>query len=369
MRATFVCEATVGHVAFLGRLRRAVAARDDVVPRWVELGPAAESAMERVPPFSRVWTARASLRARRVLAHHDAEGAPRPDVLFFHTVAPCLLSIGRMRRVPTVISLDATPFNVDEVGAAYGHRVGPRPLEAAKTRLTRAALQSAQVLVAWSRWVERSLVDDYAVDPARVVVQPPGVPVDRFSPTRARAGDMNSTGSVRLLFVGADFARKGGPELLQAFAALPETCELDVVTPAAVGATARVRVHRDLSPDDSRLRDLYASADVFVLPTRADTWGHAVVEAMASGLPVVTTTVGALPEIVTDGAEGLVVRPGDVDGLGAALRRLVDNADLRARLGKAGRRRAEEEFDGARNLDRIVDLVVTTAGTGGRVLP
>ena len=350
-RATFVCEGTVGHVAFARRLREVTAGRADVEARWVLLEPGAESPVERLPPFSRVWSARASLRTRRLLDRSDV-----PDAFFFHTVAPALLSRRWMRRVPSVVSLDATPANVDEVGAGYGHAVGPAPLEAAKTRLVRGVLAEAAVVVAWSEWVRRSLVSDYGVRADRIVVQPPGVPLERFAAPPRQANDR-----VRLLFVGGDFPRKGGPELLRAFSELPARCELDVVTSADLAGSDRVRVHRGLGPDDPALIELYARADLFVLPTRADTWGHAVVEAMAAGLPVVTTAVGALSELVTDGVEGVVVEPGSSDALATALLPLVDSPALRTRLGAAARRRAEEAFDGRRNLGRIVDLVVEAA--------
>jgi glycosyltransferase involved in cell wall biosynthesis len=187
-------------------------------------------------------------------------------------------------------------------------------------------------------------------------VHPPGAPLDRF-----RARPRPASDRVRILFVGGDFARKGGPELLRAFAALPGHCELDVVTSAEVPGADRVRVHHGLGPDDPALVRLYEDADVFALPTRADTWGLAVAEAMAAGLPVVTTAVGALPELVTDGVQGLVVPPGEVAELAGALLRLVDDAGLRARLGAAGRKRAVDALDGRANMARIVDLVVEAA--------
>jgi glycosyltransferase involved in cell wall biosynthesis len=351
-RATFVIEGTVGHVAFSRRLEETATGRSDLEARWFLLDPEPQSAVERLPPFSRIWTARAALRTRRLL---DGSG-PSPDALFFHTVAPALLCRRWRRRVPSVISLDATPANVDEIGAGYGHGVGPAPLEAAKTSLARAALADAAVVVAWSHWVRRSLVSDYGVRPDRIVVQPPGVPLERFPVPPRRTPDR-----VRLLFVGGDFARKGGPALLRAFEDLPAPCELDVVTSVDLPGSERVRVHRGLTPDHPELLRLYAEADVFVLPTRADTWGHAVVEAMASGLPVVTTAVGALPEMVTDGVEGLVVDADDGRALTLAVQQLVDDPGLRSRLGAAARRKVEEEYDGRRNLGRIVDLVVEAA--------
>lgn len=352
VRATFVCEGWVGHTAFARRIEEAASGRADLDARCFLLAPEPQGLVEHIPPFSRIWTARASLRTRRML---DRSGSV-PDALFFNTVAPALLSRRWLRRVPSVISLDATPVNVDELGAGYGHRVGPAPIEAAKTRLYRAVLAEAVVVVAWSEWAKRSLVADYGLHPDRVSVHPPGAPLDRFRGRPRPASDR-----VRILFVGGDFVRKGGPELLRAFAALPTHCELDVVTSTEIAGTDRVRVHHGLGPDDPALVRLYEDAAVFALPTGADTWGLAVAEAMAAGLPVVTTRVGALPELVTDGVQGLVVPPGDAAALTGALLRLVDDAELRARLGAAGRQRAVETLDGRANMGRIVDLVVEAA--------
>lgn len=351
VRATFVCEATVGHTAFLSRLQAAVLSGGQVEAAWFALSAEPVGILERVPPFSRIWTARAALRARRLLDHH----AKGQDVLFFHTVGPSLLSNKWLRRTPSIISVDATPINVDQVGAGYGHVVSSPVVEALKMRLVRRALVRASWVVAWSHWVERSLLSDYEVDPAKIIVQPPGVPIDHFRPSPP-----SSSKRVRLLFVGGDFRRKGGDELLEAIPQLPETCELDIVTATPVREGPRIRVHHGLGPDDDRLQRLYAAADVFVLPTRADTWGHAVVEAMASGLPVITTAVGGLAEIVTDGVEGLVVSPGDVSGLARAITCLVADPSLRHRLGAGGRHKAVTEFDADRNLGRIVELVSET---------
>ena len=356
LRATFICEATVGHVAFGHRLRRVASARAGLETTWVDISPdeprvsRTTKAVERLPPFDRIWTARASLRAREALRASPST----PDVLFFHTLAPALLADRWLRRIPTVISVDATPINVDEVGAGYGHAASARPIEFVKRQLVRRAFDNASAIIAWSHWVERSLLEDYGVDAAKIVVQAPGVPTDEFQP-----GARDHDGAVRFLFVGGDFVRKGGPELLAAFATLPGHCELDIVTGDAVSAADRIRVHRGLGPGDQELRRLYGAADVFVLPTKADTWGHAVVEAMASGLPVITTGVGALPEIVDDGAEGLIVVPGDQRCLAAAMVRLVDDPARRARLGAAGRHRAVSEFDASVNLAKFVDDVVT----------
>jgi glycosyltransferase involved in cell wall biosynthesis len=99
-------------------------------------------------------------------------------------------------------------------------------------------------------------------------------------------------------------------------------------------------VHGPLDRD--RISALYHGADVFVLPSVREPYGTAYGEAMAAGLPVVGWRAGNLPHLATHDREGLVLPPGDVDALSAALRRLADDEPYRRRLGEAARRRAEE---------------------------
>ena len=93
------------------------------------------------------------------------------------------------------------------------------------------------------------------------------------------------------------------------------------------------------------VRELLASSDVFVLSSRSEGHPVSLLEAMAAGLPVVATDVGGVAESVVHGQTGLLVPAGDVTALAAALGRLVDDEELRRRLGKAGRARASELFD------------------------
>jgi glycosyltransferase involved in cell wall biosynthesis len=104
------------------------------------------------------------------------------------------------------------------------------------------------------------------------------------------------------------------------------------------------------------LAELLPGLDMLVHPAAREGLGLAVLEAMATAVPVVATTVGGIVDAVSDGAEGLLVAAGDGPALVAAIERLSGDAALRRRMGAAGRNRAEREFSIARMADRYAEL-------------
>jgi glycosyltransferase involved in cell wall biosynthesis len=268
-----------------------------------------------------------------------------------------------MRRIPTVISLDATPINYDSVGQYYGHRpAGNGFLDRQKYAMNRRAFHAAAGLVTWSEWARRSLSVDYGIDTSRVRVIAPGAAPEYFAlgeRRTARAEMAPGARPIRLLFVGGDLLRKGGPLLLESMRGpLGERCELHIVTQNAVAPQQNVHVHRGLGPNSPALLRLFAEADIFVLPTMAECLAVVLMEATAAGLPVVTTDVAALGEAVRPGASGLLIRPGDVAALRRALETLVGDGGLRCRMGRAGFALAQRRFDARVNGRALLDLVV-----------
>jgi glycosyltransferase involved in cell wall biosynthesis len=212
----------------------------------------------------------------------------------------------------------------------------------------RAALHSAARIVITGR-AALPLLAPYELPADRVVVVEPGT--DRAP--LARGSGHTSDGSVPLELLCAATVNpiKGHEMLLEALAANPSqqwrlTCAGSVTRDPGTAARVRATIDRlgladrvslagDL--DENALATCFDSADVFVLATRQETYGMAVAEALARGLPVVSTRTGAIAELVNDEA-GLVVPVDDRAALTAALTRITGEADLRARLAEGARR-------------------------------
>lgn len=167
-------------------------------------------------------------------------------------------------------------------------------------------------------------------------------------------------GRVKVLFVGGDFVRKGGDLLLEVFSSrFSDVAELHLVSPQAPSVLPpHVCVHRNIQPNDGRLRELYASCDFFVLPTTADLGPAWVfIEALASSLPVIATDTGAAREVVRHGETGFLIPVGDAIALAEAMQTLIDDPALRLRMGHNGRELIEQHYNAAVNVPRILKVM------------
>jgi glycosyltransferase involved in cell wall biosynthesis len=370
-RVAFVMEQTLGHVTHAQNLSTMLAARPDLEPEWLPIPFGVEGLARLLPYYRGNWSVRASWRARRALDRALARGPL--DGLVFHTQCTALFSVDRMRRIPALISLDATPLNYDDVSrlGGYEHRVaGEGLLDRQKYLMNRRAFQAASALVPWSEWARRSLIEEYGVDPDRIRVLAPGAAADFFGLGRRRLeleAPADPSEPVRLLFVGGDWTRKGGPQLLEALAGLPaDSWRLDVVTREPVSPMAGVTVHHGVGPNSTELLRLFSGADLFVLPSLGECLAVVLMEATAAGLPVITTDVGALAEAVRPGETGLIVPPNDVSSLRQALAALLGDPARRRAMGRAGHALARERFDASANNRTLLDLVADLVRLGSR---
>lgn len=196
-------------------------------------------------------------------------------------------------------------------------------------------------------------------------ISPLGVDPERYAPL---SSDRKNR-PFELLCVGRLTPAKGQQILLDACKQLaaagrdfrlvmvgtgPDEASLKAAT-TAHGLNERVLFTGALNQEDVRKR--YAQADLFVLPSFAEGIPVVLMEAMASGLPCVTTRITGIPELIRDGEEGLLVTPSDSSELASTLARLMDDHELRRRLATAGRQRVQRDFNLRRNITRLADLL------------
>lgn len=221
----------------------------------------------------------------------------------------------------------------------------------------------------------------HRLDPGRVHVVPNGVDTAAFHP-RPRAQARAALGlPPGLLFVcaGRLAADKGTHHAVAALASLRDRgCDARLLVVGDGPERPRLeRLAQHLRVSDrvlfsgrqppQRMPSYLSAADVFLLPTERDEAGGPLVlaQAMACGLPAIASTAGSVAEVIhRPGENGLLVRPGDVRGLAEAMLRLAQNEELRGRLGRAGRRRIEEEY----TLERMVERTLAVYRSARRRL-
>src|SRR6187399_689561 len=184
VRIGFALEQALGHVAYGMSIKRALAHRTDVECEWLEI-PYELGAFKWLSKAGSNWTIRGSARAQRAIARAHAR---KPlDALFIHTQTISLFAGAQMRKIPTMLSLDATPLNYDELADSYGAVVHPPLVERVKLEAHRAVMRNASHFTVWSQWAKRSLVKDYLVDPTAVTILHPGTTLSNFPDPEARA--------------------------------------------------------------------------------------------------------------------------------------------------------------------------------------
>jgi glycosyltransferase involved in cell wall biosynthesis len=306
--------------------------------------PALRRHVDRSAPLEMLsFLAGAAVPALRLAARR------RPQVIcaFFSIPSgPLALLLHARYGIPYVVSLrggDVPGFLPGELG----------PWHALTQPLTRLVWRRAAALVAVSTGL--AALARRTMPEAVIQVIPNGVDLDTFAPPPG----LRSTGPgrpVRLLFVGRLVAQKGIPVLLEALARLPAGAAgtglppvLDLVGdgPCRVawealahrlGLAERVRIHGWV--EHTALPAWYQRADLFVFPSLAEGMPNALLEALASGLPLVASDIPGTRELVRPGVNGFLVPPGDPAALAAALAALLADPTRRAAMGQASRRLA-----------------------------
>ncbi|KAG9556646.1 hypothetical protein KCV01_g22044, partial [Aureobasidium melanogenum] len=228
-------------------------------------------------------------------------------------------------------------------------------------RASLRSMRAATVLTTHSRFVAGTVIE--ACPSARPVVIPLWVDLDTFSPVSTPRRE----GPFRFLFVGNASRRKGFDVVLALAARLGKDVEI-ACTGGLRGADgdslpSNVRLLGRLS--EGELVQAYRDCDAALVPSRYEGFGYSALEGMACGRPVLGFACGSVEEIVEDGKQGFLLAVNDIDGLEHRARELVAAPDLVARLGHAGRLRAEQVFTARQGVDAYL-AAYDSALRGGR---
>lgn len=208
------------------------------------------------------------------------------------------------------------------------------------------------------------IVRDHKVDPGRMAIVPVGVDVDLFCPLP----DVEPVPGRLVTTASADVTMKGLRYLLEALAKLRterEDAHLVVIgkrkpggrSDKAIGELGLEGAVEFVSGvPEQRIIELYAEAELAVVPSLYEGFSLPAIEAMACGTPLVATSGGALPEVVgADGETALVVPPGNSEALAAKLRWALERTDLRSGIGRAGRQRVIDQWSWRHTAERTVE--------------
>lgn len=236
-------------------------------------------------------------------------------------------------------------------------------------RLTRRALHLPHVIIALSEGWRRILLENVAADLTIAVV--PSVIPPAFAALAEDPAPVERRDPCTVLYLGSLGTRKGLLDALRAVplvrAGVPEArfvfagaLELGRERPLVERACAEAQAHGGVSfpgrvNDDEKLA-LYREASLFILPSYRENFPSSVLEAMAAGLPVVVTPVGALTELLQDGVNGYFVAPGDDRALARRIVELARDPVLREAMGRANRARVRGAFTPAIVFGQIGDL-------------
>lgn len=258
---------------------------------------------------------------------------------------------------PVVISCRGSQINVTSVAS-------PDSIRPAIAAALRATFQRAAAIHCVSAAIKLE-AQRYGLDPGKARVIHPAVDVNFFFPSEP-SGSRN--GTFRIVTTGSLVWVKGYEYALQSIRHLvdrgiavefhligdgPERQRI-LYTIHDLGLEGRVHLHGRLKPND--VREQLRMSDAFLLSSLSEGISNAVLEAMACGLPVVTTDCGGMREAVTDGKEGLVVPVRDPMEISLALEKLASNPHLRRQMGQQGRTTVVSMFDLKSQITRFSDL-------------
>ncbi len=363
MNVAFLNENTLGHTSYLPRFAEELLRRPElgVTPRVLDALPLpphlrrlGDTSIRGLRKFGldfhgTRWRVAASRHLREQL--DDLRRREPVDALVVNTQSMGLALGGLRPELPVFVALDAT-FQQLARSAWFAPNAPSRWLQPLTLRgllrRERALFARTTKFLPWSEPVADSLRRDYAVRPERISVLPPSL-----TPPMGRE-DRPPNARPQLLFLGGDFFRKGGPLLRECHERFfADRCDLHLVTQSDIPSGPGVFVHRGVKAGSEAWQRRWREADVFVFPSRLETFGIVLLEALAFEVPVVASDAGAARSILGEGRFGKLLPALTPEALKQALEEVLANPAQARERAQAGREQFERNFDLATNTAKL----------------
>ena len=317
--------------------------------------------------FRAEWNA--GLVARRKIRAFEREHGT-VDVLHFHRQSVAYGSLDRIRLTPTIISVDCTQEIVSAKASTAIERWSYEPNVTRDGRI----FDAARLIIVTSRWAADSVRRQYPGCTTDITIMPDPVRLDAFDERWAaeRVRRASQPGyKPRVLFMGGDFTRKGGYDLLRVWrdAHFADHAELHIVSDWPIEKSwlgPGVTHHTGITSRSERWRAMWREADIFALPTRDEAFGLVYQEAAAASLPSIGTAINAVPEIINNRRTGILVPPGDGRALAHALKTLIESGEVRHDMGSGARQQIVSTSDSGVYRRRLLDAIHAVTGNTRR---
>jgi glycosyltransferase involved in cell wall biosynthesis len=261
----------------------------------------------------------------------------------------------KKRGVRYFIFSDGTMRQLANLGYSRANKDISRMAKFIYGRGIRKQAQAGHHFFCMSHWYARGLQEEHGVTSTQITIIPPMVNTDYWTP---RAGE-RLPGPLRIIFIGADFMRKGGDVLMEVVNQ-PEFVgvEWHLVTKSPPKSPLRnVSSYSDFDSDADGLLKLVQASDLLVLPTKADCSPIAILEASAAGIPSVATRMAGIVDLIDDGRSGILLDTPDTEHLAAAIRTYLANPALLVEHGRAAREKIVANFDSRVVVGKIRDAM------------
>jgi glycosyltransferase involved in cell wall biosynthesis len=351
----FVFSRTLGNKIVCDRIKHIASSMDDITPLFINIEEDEIYSIDTPYLFRRSIALLTYYIAKSKLEkiNHDST----VDAFFVVTAQPILAMKRKNMKKNIALCLDATSMNTFIRDMNPDKGIKDLCMQRVINKIYKRRFNKVDYFLPMSMWCANSLVNDYRIQKEKISVCYSGIDLDKWSPPD-RKEDNNE---FRILFVGNDLPIKGILDFLKYY----EGKELNNVHFNIISKDnsdlfekSYISVIHDITHNNlDRLIEFYRRSDMFLFPTKSDMLAHVLIEASATGLPIIATEIAGIPEVVENGMNGFLIERGNWSQFYEKIHYLKDNRAERLRMGCKSRKIALDKFSYKNFQDKIIKTI------------